>query len=166
MRIATLDIEANEETASAETNWPAVAAWMRLARVYHKIDRRSSEAFRTHELTVAQFDVLAQVGSRPGCTQQELADRLLVTKGNVAQVLDRMEMRGLIERRKAGQGRGNLLNLTERGEALRGVAVPEQEARITRLLAGLSPDDLHHLNRMLRTLDRTLASSHEENTDV
>lgn len=148
--------EPSRTSAGSSDDWAAVAAWMRLARVYHKIDRRSAEAFRAQGLTVAQFDVLAQVGAHPGCSQQELADRLLVTKGNVAQVLAKMEQRGLIERRHAAHGRGNLLFLTAAGEATRAAAVPEQEARIATLFAALAEDDLHHLNRTLRALDRAL----------
>lgn len=150
---------APEASLAAGIDWSAVAAWMRLARVYHKIDRRSADAFREHGLTVAQFDVLAQVGAHPDCSQQELAERLLVTKGNVAQLLDKMEARGLIERRQAKVGRGNLLRLTAEGEALRARVVPAQEARVTAWLAALSPEDLAHLNRMLRSLDRALSSS-------
>jgi DNA-binding MarR family transcriptional regulator len=134
----------------------AVVAWMRLARVYQKIDRRSAEAFRAAGLSTAQFDVLAQVGAREGCTQQELADRLLVTKGNVSQLIDKMEERGWIERRPDGRGRGNLLFLTAEGERLRGIAVPEQECRITGLFRGLSATERDQLSQLLRKLDRTL----------
>jgi DNA-binding MarR family transcriptional regulator len=45
-------------------------------------------------LNNAQFDVLAHVGAVEGMTQQELADSILVTKGNVALLLDRVEGRG------------------------------------------------------------------------
>src|SRR5262245_66596409 len=94
MRTATTNRASSDgsHARSESTNLTAVATWIRLARIYHKIDRTSSEAFRAHGLTVAQFDVLVQVGHHPGCSQQELADRLLVTKGNVAQVLTKMEV--------------------------------------------------------------------------
>ena len=134
----------------------AVAAWMRLARVYHKIDRRSAEAFRQAGLSTAQFDVLAQVGASEGCTQQELADRLLVTKGNVTQLLDRMEAHGWIERRPAKQGRGNLLYLTPAGQELRAAVLPAQERRIADLLAPLDPGEQRQLAALLRKLDRSL----------
>ena len=41
-------------------------AWLRLARAYHKVDRASAVHLRGWGLSVAQFDVLARVGSRPG----------------------------------------------------------------------------------------------------
>jgi DNA-binding MarR family transcriptional regulator len=129
---------------------------MRLARVYTKIDRRSAEAFRRAGLTTAQFDVLAQVGASEGCSQQELADRLLVTKGNVSQLLDKMQARGWIERRPDERGRGNLLFLTGEGKQLRALALPDQERRLTDLFAGLNTNEREQLGLLLRKLDRSL----------
>lgn len=134
----------------------SVVAWMRLARVYQKIDRRSAEAFRKEGLSTAQFDVLAQVGSSEGCSQQELANRLLVTKGNVSQLLDKMQERGWIERRPDERGRGNLLYLTPDGERIRSAVVPAQETRITGLLDGLTASERDQLSLLLRKLDRSL----------
>src|SRR3954469_25896825 len=104
---------------------PAVLAWLRLARVFQKIDTRSERFFRSQELNTAQFDVLAQVGAARGMTQQELADALLVTKGNISQLLSKLEQAGLITRRQ--EGRTNCLSLTEQGQALFDRVVPRQE---------------------------------------
>src|SRR6478752_7087481 len=105
-----------------------VIAWMRLARVYTLIDRESASLLRQFDLSVAQFDVIAQVGAREGRTQQELADALLVTKGNITQLLDRLEERRLIERRTEPGRRGKMLYLTDSGWNLNRQAVPAQEA--------------------------------------
>src|SRR5918995_2799249 len=90
---------------------PAIMGWLRLMRIYQKVDRRSAGRLRGWGLSVAQFDVLAHVGAAEGMTQQELADSLLVTKGNVCQLVDKLEDRGLISRLQ--QGRANLLFLTD-----------------------------------------------------
>lgn len=134
---------------------PAVLAWLRLARVFQKIDTRSERSFRSHGLNTAQFDVLAKVGAASGMTQQELADALLVTKGNISQLLGKMEQDGLIVRRQ--EGRTNCLSLTERGQALYQLMVPRQEALIAELLAPLSADEQHELLRLLRKLDHDMA---------
>jgi DNA-binding MarR family transcriptional regulator len=146
---------------------PAVLAWLRLARVYHKIDARSERFFRSfkpdtdqfdfraYELNTAQFDVLAQVGARRGITQQELADALLVTKGNISQLLRKMEQDGLIARRQ--EGRTNCLTLTPKGQALYERVVPQQEAQIAALLAPLSADEQRELLRLLSKLDHGIA---------
>jgi DNA-binding MarR family transcriptional regulator len=131
-----------------------VRAWLRLARIYHKIDRASAAHLRRWGLSVAQFDVLAVVGSRPGRTQRDLAEALLVTKGNVCQVLDRMEADSLIERRR--EGRANRLYLTPLGAALYAEVVPAQEALIEQLFGVLDPTAREQLLTLLRRLNRRL----------
>src|SRR5579884_4225783 len=128
---------------------------MRLARVYQKVDRASAAHLRGRGLSVAQFDVLARVGARPGMTQQELAGALLVTKGNVCQLLDRMEADGLVERRR--EGRAKRLHLTPRGAALAAEAVPAQERVVDEQLGALGPADQAQLLRLLRRLDRSIS---------
>src|SRR6476469_697170 len=82
---------------------PALLAWLRLARVFQKVDRVSSDSLRCRQLSPAQLDVLAKVGSAEGISQQALANALLVTKGNVCQLLDKMQRSGLLERRPEGR---------------------------------------------------------------
>jgi DNA-binding MarR family transcriptional regulator len=139
-----------------------VIAWMRLARIYHKIDRATADHLRAHDLSVAQFDVLAQVGAREGITQKELAAALLVTKGNVVQLLDRMEARGLVERRPARTGRGNHLFLTETGHRLSRLAVPSQEDLVAGRFAALSSAEQQQLLALLRKLDQSLDHPEED----
>ena len=130
---------------------PAVLAWLRLARVFQKIDTRSERFFRSQGMNTAHFDVLAQVGAARGMTQQELADALLVTKGNISQLLSKLEQAGMITRQQTG--RTNCLSLTEQGQALFEVVVPQQEALIAELLVPLSDDEQRELLRLLRKLD-------------
>lgn len=70
-----------ERTVSAPNcvRRPGLLVWLRLARVYQKVDRAAAEGMRCHDLSMAQFDVLAQVGAAEGISQQQLADSLLVT---------------------------------------------------------------------------------------
>jgi DNA-binding MarR family transcriptional regulator len=135
---------------------PAVLAWLRLARVFQKIDTHSERFFRRHRLNTAQFDVLAHVGAASGMTQQELADALLVTKGNISQLLAKLEQDGLITRRQ--EGRINCLSLTDRGRALFELVVPQQEALIAELLAPLWDDEQRELLRLLRKLDHGITT--------
>jgi DNA-binding MarR family transcriptional regulator len=146
----------NEQLSSRRSRHHAVLAWLRLARVFQKIDARSERFFRAHGLNTAQFDVLAQVGAARGITQAELAAALLVTKGNISQLVARMEHEGLVTRQS--EGRMNCLSLSERGQALFDTLVPQQEAQITALLAPLSAEEQRELLRLLRKLDHGLPS--------
>src|SRR5215203_649493 len=158
------------ETGVVITDWHGrigerdigMIAWMRLARVYHLVDRATVELAKRFDLTTAQFDVIAQVGAKEGRTQQELADALLVTKGNITQLLDRLEERCLIERRTEPGRRGKMLYLTDSGWRLNRQVVPAQETMISALFDRLSGDDRIELNRILRQFNRTLGQSSSE----
>ena len=133
---------------------PPVLAWLRLARVFQRLERALVQQLRAWDLSLAQFDLLAHVGAAEGLTQQELADRLLVTKGNVCQLLEKLERRGLVVRRP--EGRANRLFLTPAGRALFQQVVPAHEDFVAAQFAGLSPAEQRQLLRLLRTLDRSL----------
>ncbi len=133
---------------------PSVVAWLRLLRVASKVEKALGEHLRGWGLNNAQFDVLAHVGAAEGITQQELADSLLVTKGNVTQLLARMEERGLILRRR--EGRTNRLFLTDEGRRLFAEVVPAHEALIDERLFVLSQGEQAQLHELLRKLDRAL----------
>lgn len=133
------------------TDRGAVLAWLRLARVYQKITRASTSQLREFGLSLAQFDVLTWVGATEGLTQQELADRLFVTKGNVSQLIDKLEQAGLLVR--IPEGRVCRLSLTAMGRALRDRVVPRHEAFIARTFSALSRDEQARLARLLRALD-------------
>lgn len=135
----------------------AVLAWVRLMRVYHKMNRRSADEMKQWHLTVSRFDVLNQAGVREGRTQQELADALLVTKGNIVQLLDGMEADGLLYRRR--KGRNNHIFLTDAGRELREKSVGCHEARIAHDMSALTTDEQQTLTALLRKLDRSLDAS-------
>ncbi len=139
---------------SEDSGRRSISAWLSLTRVGTKVERALADRLRGWGLNNAQFAVLARVGSAEGITQQELAYTLLVTKGNVAQLLHRMEERGLIERR--AEGRTNRSFLTDEGRRLFGEVVPAYEASIGELFRSLSSGEQEQLLRLLRKLDRSL----------
>jgi DNA-binding MarR family transcriptional regulator len=130
-------------------------AWLRLVRVFQRVDRVSSDALRCHGMSSAQLDVLARVGSSEGISQQRLADALLVTKGNICQLLDKMQASELLERRP--EGRINRLFLTEKGRRIYDDVVPAHDQLIEDVMGTLDDDDRHTLLRLLRRLDHSLA---------
>lgn len=132
----------------------AVLAWMRLMRVYQKMDRRTADEMRPRNLSVSRFDILNHAGAKEGRTQQELADALFVTKGNVCQLLDALEADKLLYRRR--RGRTNLIYLTDAGRALREEALREHEQRIAEDFSALTADEQQTLLSLLRKLDKSL----------
>ena len=147
-------IQTNETPARRQSISPAVIAWLRLARVYHKIDHRTASTVSAWDLSVSRFDVLNHVGAQEGRNQTELANALLVTKGNICQLLDSMERDDLVERQR--QGRNKCVYLTERGRQIREESVRVQEDKIAIEFSALSEDEQGTLARLLRKLERSL----------
>lgn len=132
-----------------------VVIWLRLLRIYQKIDRRSAITMRAMGLSVSRFDVLNHAGAREGRTQQELADVLLVTKGNITQLLDAMEADELVCRQRTG--RTNRVYLTDRGRTLRLASLFDHEAHIASEFSVLTDQELETLLHLLRKVDRHLS---------
>lgn len=150
--ILSVDAEAAASASAGAPRRVGVALWARVARLYARNMRLAAGRLRQWDLSVAQFDALAQVGAREGMTQQELAERLLVTQGNVTQLLDRLEGRGLI--RRCPDGRIKRLVLTEAGRRLHDAVVPEQERFQAEQFASLARAEQHQLLTLLRMLEQ------------
>jgi DNA-binding MarR family transcriptional regulator len=132
----------------------SVSIWIRLAHVYAKMTHALTEQLRGWALSLAHFDVLVQVNEAEGLMQQELAQRLLVTKGNVCYLVDKLEQQHLLVRRN--EGRVNRLFLTVQGQQLLAEVLPTHRKVLTSLFASLSSEDLSALLASLRTLDKAL----------
>jgi DNA-binding MarR family transcriptional regulator len=132
---------------------PALRAWVRMLRLSQKVQPALAEMLRRLGLNPAEFDILDTLATREGLTQQELADALLVTKGNMTYHLCRMEERGLVDRRP--EGRKNRLYLTGESRRLLEEALPEHEALIDERFSGLSVEDRAQLAELLGKLERS-----------
>lgn len=163
---ATAPATGNDAASCASRTRPrraAVALWLRLVRIEQRGHHHLTEQLRRHDLSIAQFDVIAHIGAAEGMTQQELADSLFVTKGNVCQLLDRLAQRGLLERRQ--EGRANRLFLTPAGRAVFDAVVPAHEAEIERMLSRLDPQERVTLHALLRKLDHAMATMPRDGAD-
>src|SRR3954453_8448607 len=93
--------------------------WFRFIRLHRRVSGAIAGALKDLGLSIPQFDLLSTLTEREGLTQQELAERLYVTKGNVSGLVDRLVNAGLVERRPIeGDRRSHALHLTGRGRAL------------------------------------------------
>lgn len=124
--------------------------WFRLSRIYNKSIRESNQHLKKWNLSIAQFDVLAQIGSQKRLSQQELADKLLVTKGNITQLLSKLENLGLIKREQ--EWKTKYLSLTEKGKELFEEVIPLQEQFQASLFHKLNQEEKKQLLELLRKI--------------
>lgn len=88
-----------------------------LTECYHTVGRVSERHIQELGLTGSQFDVIATLGDLSGMTCKELGEKTLITKGTLTPVLDRLEAKGLVARRKGEQdARQTYISLTPEGQ--------------------------------------------------
>jgi len=129
--------------------------WLQIARVYARFTRRMENVLRQVNLTPAQFELLAILARHEGISQQELADHLLVTKGNVCTVLDRMQ-KGKWVRRKPDpmDARAYRLFLTAKGKDVFCRAQPLVCSDLGEVMNQLSIKQQQTLQDLLEILER------------
>ena len=136
---------------------PGLLAWLHLVRTYNKMHHNSMDQLKCSNMSPARFDVLAQLSVAPGISQQELSNRLLVTKGNTTTLLDKMTAQGLVERRPDPEDRRSYrLYLTEEGGRLAETLIPSHEDFILKHMSALSDEQQRTLLALLRDLDRSV----------
>lgn len=87
-------------------------------------------------LTVRQFALLCSIETFPGSTQTELVNGTGIDRSTLADLMHRMQDRGLITRNRAtGDARANSVTLTPAGLALLREAIPRARAADAALLA-------------------------------
>lgn len=125
----------------------------RVSRLSRLVDRRLAENFARHGIESWMYDVLATLrrsGERYELTAGDLVRQTMVTTGAVTNRIDRLEQRGLVERRRTGDRRKVIVRLTERGLALVDEVVHSHLATEREILAALSRRQQDDLARLLR----------------
>ncbi len=106
-------------------------------------------------LSVTQYDLLAcLVKAEPELLMQsELADRLLVTKGNISGMLSRMTEQGMVQRADdPDDKRSKRIVITEEGRKLYRAGQGLQEALIDEMFEGLEKDRVEFLEEVVNEL--------------
>jgi MarR family transcriptional regulator for hemolysin len=115
---------------------------------------------RCHGMTRAQWATLIWLERQPGISQKELAELLEVEPITVARLIDRLEARGMVERRPDPRDR-RIWRLHLRAPAFPVLReIDRQRADILRILAqGVSPAILEEMAQALVTMKASLVRS-------
>ncbi len=118
---------------------PAVLAWIYILRIYTLVARCADQELKKKGVTLSRFDVIAQLGIREECcTQGDLCDELLVTKGHVSGLLDKMVKEGLMTRETDPSNRRcNRVQLTPRGRRIFQEMIPCRDSCVERMFSQL-----------------------------
>jgi DNA-binding MarR family transcriptional regulator len=131
-----------------------------LAECMQGFERFSSEFVRARGLTHAQFDIVATLGNTPGMSYKELGERTLITKGTLTGVIERLEQKGLVERKRSPDDkRSFFVRLTPQGEQVFRDVFPKVVEHGKQLFANYGADDFDKLDEALRTLRQRMADA-------
>lgn len=105
-------------------------------------------------LTPEQFMLIDLLWNLGEMTQQQLADQLQKDKNSVTQLVDALERKGFVERRRNLQDRrSNTLVLTEKAEHLKMEAKRKGILIMDRMLDGVTEEEQRTLLAILRKLN-------------
>jgi MarR family 2-MHQ and catechol resistance regulon transcriptional repressor len=131
----------------------AVLAYVKLMRASHSVVNRVEPLVGEQGLTLTQLGVLEGILHKGPMTHRELGRKVLTSAGNMTDVVDKLEARGLVRRVRAISDRRQVrVELTDEGRAMIETLFPRHAQDIARAMAGLDPDELEHLGGLLRKL--------------
>lgn len=131
--------------------------WFRMLRLDASIGASVGQRLRAVGLSIPQFDLLSTLTEQDGITQQQLAERLYVTKGNVSGLVNRLAEQGLVKRSPiAGDKRSYALSLTAKGRGMAESGIRIHEDYVQRTLGRLPKGERDLFGNLLMRLRDTV----------
>jgi len=107
------------------------------------------------KVTPGQFGVLVLIEENAGLNQSTLAKTLGIERSTMVGVIDGLENRGLVERRKSlTDKRAHALTLTDQGNKLLGSIKPKVKDHENRIAGDLNAEELETLMELLKRVGR------------
>lgn len=131
----------------------ALKLWIVLSRASSAVEEHAERDVARNGLTLAEFAVLEVLYHKGPLLLGEVQRRVLVSSGGVTYLVDRLERRGLVERRECPTDRrARYAALTPEGEDMIARIFPQHASSIERAVSGLEADEQREAIRLLRTL--------------
>jgi MarR family transcriptional regulator, 2-MHQ and catechol-resistance regulon repressor len=149
----SLENELNLEHPMDDIQHEAVLSIVRTAGI---LSLKGSDLFRQFGLTEAQFNVLFSLKYKETVwTQSDLGKRLVLTRASVTSVLDKLETKGLVERKVVeGNRRIYHVDLTKSGKVLIDEVEPLYRQDVHEVMADLGRKTCE---AMIRNLEKVRA---------
>ena len=127
--------------------------YLRIARFTNQSNELSHQFLADYGLTAAQFDVLLQLSEHQPVSQQELAEKVLVSPGGMSKMLKRLEQEGLIQRQV--EWKTKFIRLSDKGQERLESVYPKQLAFQTSLFeASLTKSEQKELYKLVTKLQQ------------
>ena len=129
-----------------------------LARAHASVEAHLHANVGAHGLTPTEFAILEVLYHKGPLLLGEVQKRILVSSGGVTYLVDRLEEKGLVERRACTEDRrARYAALTPEGEALIARIFPPHAELIREVMSTLSLEEQRQAVDLLRRLGRAAA---------
>ena len=125
-----------------------------LVQAYQAFEAYSGAHIKEMGLTTTQFDIVATLGNQPPMTCKDLGEKTLVTKGTLTGVLERLEVKGILERKlNPEDARSQMIGLTKEGQALFERVFPVHLQHLEKAFSKLSEKELAEVTKSLQVIN-------------
>jgi MarR family 2-MHQ and catechol resistance regulon transcriptional repressor len=131
----------------------ALDVYIKLSRAAESVGARVNCHLKDYGLTWSQFGVLEALFHLGPLHQQELADKILKSRGNLTLVIDNLVKRGLVERERDEADRRYItICLTGAGRQLISDIFPRHVRYVVDAIGVLTSEEQHQLAELCRKL--------------
>src|SRR5262245_60688341 len=143
-----------------------VHVWLVLWKAAHAVEAYAKKSIVDLEICGSDFAVLEALLHRGALPINEIGKKVLLTSGSITVAVDRLEDKGLVERRaSADDRRAKIVHLTSTGKKLIARAYAEHAANMEQLASDLSPTERTTLIKLLKKIGYKAQESQQEKKD-
>lgn len=136
----------------------SVRVWLRLLSCTMAIEKEVQRRFVERGMTLPRFDVLAALDRHGEMNMGALSQALLVSNGNVTQLVQKLVRDGFVELRKPPKDRrASIVRLTPQGRETFAVLAQAHQEWIDQMVGGLGYTERERLYVALGTLKMSIA---------
>lgn len=144
-----------------ESEIRALNAYIKLMRATESVTARLTNFLQNEGLTISQFGVLEALYHLGPLNQRAIGEKMLKSGGNITTVIDNLEKRDLVKRRRCAEDRRVVYaHLTDEGYSLIAIYFPQHVAEIEREMNTLTPNELEELGRLCKKLGLGSSETH------
>lgn len=167
-------MSANQPASHSSASVPAQSGAVRQAHVvrllrvvYRAMQEHSRQIERAFGVSTAQLAALWALSDQPGARVSELSQSLALHQSTTSNMLDKLEKKGLVERRRGGPDQRVVrVFLSAAGEALLADAPRPTQSVIADALARMPDLALNNLQQSLSSLIARMDSCDEQGADT
>lgn len=138
----------------------ALDTFIKLTRANNSLLARIAQRGTHPDLSVSQFGTLEALYHLGTMSQTDICNKLLKSGGNTTLVIDNLEKRGLVQRRRDPNDRRVIMvELTDEGLALIRSIFPGHAQAITAEMAALTSEEQHQLGELCKKLGKGVVAA-------